>query len=269
MTLLTLLLIATPANADLPWIATAKPVPEAGVVRYDQPAKPLPAAPGLFDQPATTPLPAASPTPTPIAATPAKPQAAVTANASTFAQRLTSLNLALSATVINEPNRWSFGQLQAEAQTLAGLASTEQQRAEVRALQGRLDQFASIATKLQQVQTEANADGWRRPSNTTAATGGRLAPPLRLTKSTPTSRHDAEGTLRPVVSKRANAPKYAVIDSDGKIAALVTPTADTEKQLKQMLGKRVGLTGQRGYLTDLRREHVVAERVTPLETVRR
>jgi hypothetical protein len=75
--------------------------------------------------------------------------------------------------------------------------------------------------------------------------------------------------LRPVVSQRPDAPKYAVIDDAGRIAALVTPTPELDTRLKGMVGQRVGLDGQRGYRTDLRREHVVAERVTPLDTLRR
>jgi hypothetical protein len=36
-----------------------------------------------------------------------------------------------------------------------------------------------------------------------------------------------------------------------------------------MVGRRVGVEGQRDFRSDLRRDHVVAERVTPLDTLRR
>ncbi len=263
MTLFTLLLIAATASEatpGLPWVATTAPTPEVAPVRYDTPAAtapataaaPKPAPLALFDKPTTD----------PAGRQPTQPAA----NADTFAQRITALNLALSATVINEPTRWSFQELEAEARALTAIASTPAERAEVQAITGRLNQFSSLATRLR--RNRATADGWRRPNEAPLAAATRLAPPVRLTKST-SSQHDAEGTLRPVVSKRPNAPKYAVVNPEGQIAALVTPTADTEKQLKKLVGKRVGLQGRRGFLTDLRREHVVAERVTPLDAQRR
>lgn len=193
-----------------------------------------------------------------------------------FQQRLAALDLALSKTVVESPERWRFDRLNREADALRGVAANATERAAVTAIADRIDRFGSISR--QHRQLAATADGWRKParlsrSEPTPATRPesttRLAPKVRLTKSSADRRHDASGVLRPVVSKRPGAPKYAVVDDKGRIAALVTPTAKTEPRLEKLVGKRVGLNGQRGYLTDLRREHVIAERVTPLDTLRR
>lgn len=186
-----------------------------------------------------------------------------------FDRRLIALELALSAIVVEKPNLWRFDRLESEAAALLPIAETEADRAAIRSIADRIDRFDRLSRRVR----NAPDDAWRRPANgntTDQLAETRVALPVRRTKTTaPRGQHDAEGVLRPVVSKRANAPKYAVVDDRGRIAALVTPTPEIDKRLKGMLGQRVGLDGQRGYLTDLRREHVVAERVTPLGTLRR
>ena len=81
-------------------------------------------------------------------------------------------------------------------------------------------------------------------------------------------KYDAVGTLKPVVSKRSGAPRYALVDDDGDVAAFVTATPDLN--LSQFVGKRIGVNGQRGFMPDYRRSHVTATRVRTIdETVRR
>lgn len=242
--LLLLLIAATPTAepADL-WVG-ASPQPVTAV-RYNQ-------------------TPAAAP------ATPAAPDTAPGA----FAKRVLALEIALSTIVAERPTLWRLDRLEAEASTLLSRAPTEADRRAVRDIADRIDRFARIAA---QHRRQRDAGGWRAPSQQTPAAGstlpstGRLAPPVRLTKS-PAQRaspHDAEGVLRPVVSKRANAPKYAIIDDRGKLTTLVTPQPEVTEQFEKLVGQRVGLKGRRSFLTDLRRQHLVAERVTPLPTTRR
>ena len=77
------------------------------------------------------------------------------------------------------------------------------------------------------------------------------------------ARYDAVGTLKPVVSRRSQAPQYALIDDNGQIAALITPSPDLN--LQEYIGQRVGVVGSRGYMPEFRRAHVTATRVTLLE----
>jgi hypothetical protein len=266
MTLVLLVLIA--ATADAPWSpptdASPMPMPTSVVSEAATPARyeiappavtPAPVEPA-DTMPATTPLPA---TPLAITATPGQPS---------FEQRLIALELALSTIVVERPSFWRFERLDSEATELLTLASNDAQRNAVRDTAARIDNFRRLGAQLRNGAEDAG--GWRSPtSQAVAQSTPRLAPPTQLTSTRDASGHDASGVLRPVVSQRPDAPKYAVIDDAGRIAALVTPTPELDTRLKGMVGQRVGLDGQRGYRTDLRREHVVAERVTPLDTLRR
>lgn len=262
MTLLLLVLIA--ATADAPWTppTDAAPMPNSAVSEPATPARyemappavtPAPVEPAAT-MPATTPLPAS------------------TTGQPSFEQRLIALELALSTIVVERPSFWRFERLDSEATELLTLASNDAQRNAVRDTAARIDNFRRLGAQLRNGVEDSG--GWRSPNSQTnsqaiARSTPRLAPPTQLTSTRDASGHDASGVLRPVVSQRPDAPKYAVIDDAGRIAALVTPTPELNTRLKGMVGQRVGLDGQRGYRTDLRREHVVAERVTPLDTLRR
>lgn len=203
---------------------------------------------------------------TPTASAPVSVPAATTPDSGTsFEVRIAALEIALSETIANDPGSWRLDRLRREASDLLSSATNDRQRAQARSAADRIQSFESLARRWKQPRATPARSFVDRDTNRT-----KLAPTVQLTKaSSRSSQHDAEGVLRPVVSKRPDAPKYAVVNEQGKIAALVTPTPETEQRLKQLVGRRVGLGGQRGFRTDLKREHVVAERVTPLGTVRR
>lgn len=73
------------------------------------------------------------------------------------------------------------------------------------------------------------------------------------------AKYDAVGTLKPVVSRRANAPRYALIDDQGDVAAFVSAAPDVH--LSRYIGRRIGVQGTRGFMPDYRRSHVTATRV--------
>ena len=75
--------------------------------------------------------------------------------------------------------------------------------------------------------------------------------------------YDAVGTLKPVVSRRDQAPRYALVDDHGDVVTFVTASADVN--LQPYVGKRIGVRGNRGFMPEYRRAHVTASRVTPLE----
>ncbi len=287
MTLMTLVLIAATAQADWTPPADATPMPTT-----TPSAEPLPlsgtapadvATPTRYETgslPATTSAVAPTPAPTPAEPAARTPAARPSTGTVPFEQRLVALELALSTIVVESPSLWRFDRLDSEAAELLTLASNDAQRNAVRDVAARLDNFRRLGVKLRGGADDAS--GWRSPSQVAIAPASRRSAPTQLTPSgrlegyassaprgQDTRGHDASGVLRPVVSQRPDAPKYAVIDDEGRIAALVTPTPEIDARLKGMVGQRVGLDGQRGYRTDLRRDHVVAERVTPLDTLRR
>lgn len=92
--------------------------------------------------------------------------------------------------------------------------------------------------------------------------------PFESTANLPTNlgteeaKYDAVGILKPVVSKRAKAPRYALVDQQGEVVSFVTPTPDVN--LQRYVGRRIGIQGKRGYMPDYKRSHVTASRVNML-----
>lgn len=75
--------------------------------------------------------------------------------------------------------------------------------------------------------------------------------------------YDAVGTLKPVVSRRAQAPQFALVDDHGDVVTFVTASPDVN--LQTFVGQRIGVRGNRGFMPEYRRAHVTASRVTQLE----
>lgn len=233
MTLLCLVLLA--AAGDTPgWVTAA---PQAGGPPVAAPVGP---DDGLL------------PGPAPAEAAP---------SAGGFEQRLAALELALSATVVQPRESWRFDALRREAAALDSLAGDLSQRDAARRVAERIDRFAEIAGR-HRAYGEAPLAG-----ESPRRSPERVAPPVRLTKAASADAdggHDAVGVLRPVVSKRPGAPKWAIVDSEGRLTVLVTPSPENEQRFESLAGRRVALDGQRGFLSELRQKHLVAERVTPL-----
>ena len=85
---------------------------------------------------------------------------------------------------------------------------------------------------------------------------------LTTNGGTEEAKYDAVGILKPVVSKRAKAPRYALVDQQGEVVSFVTPTPDVN--LQRYVGRRIGIQGKRGYMPDYKRSHVTASRVNML-----
>lgn len=96
-----------------------------------------------------------------------------------------------------------------------------------------------------------------------AATPGEVVPATRRTVEE--VRYDAQGWLKEVVSRQANRPPapYAVVDAQGRPVCFVSPAPGLN--LHRYLNRQVGLFGRRGWLTELQKPHLVAERVVELD----
>jgi hypothetical protein len=125
----------------------------------------------------------------------------------------------------------------------------------IKVTMGKIDQFTALARRYQQPAAAA-------------PTGGQPITPLGAAPGAATGvagaagRHDAVGILRPVVSKRPGAPQFALVDERGQVVTFVTPSPDVN--LQPYLGRRVGITGNRGFIPEFNRAHVTAGRVTPI-----
>ncbi|MGL4511916.1 MAG: hypothetical protein ACRCT8_02415, partial [Lacipirellulaceae bacterium] len=292
-----------PPAGEFRWVSRAalEPLPRTQPAvtprEVEPPAQPridtlgvAPIAPVEADSPPRD-VPAAFPTTDFAASPPFAAQPAVTAQPSPrtlppitplggdFAQRLTALELALATIVVERPNLWRFESLETEAAALLVASPTEGDRQAVRALAERIDRFGAIGDRYRagRASAEAVAGGaWRRSSERSAANPMAIAEPdggvarvpsdVRLT-ATRTGGNAAEGVLRPVVSQRPGAPKFALVDDRGRVTTLVTPSTGVD--LAPLVGRRLSVDGPPGFVPEYNRPHVTAERVTALETYRR
>ncbi|MEM1303859.1 MAG: hypothetical protein AAGG46_03130 [Planctomycetota bacterium] len=222
------------------------------------PATPAPSKPA---SPAITPIASANP-PTAAGGTPS------------FAKQLAMLEVRLSRRIAEPPNLWRLDDIEAEASRLLNAASDEPQRQAVRGIATRVQRFDALAERHRELSAGL-------PSTLDAATVvglGRQTPAIRgdagtygaaQSNAAPSNaaQYDAVGELRPVVSKRPGAPKYAIVGRDGKVVTFVTPAEGMD--LDPLLGKQVGARGGRGYMPEYKHRHLTAQKITPLPPLRR
>jgi hypothetical protein len=65
------------------------------------------------------------------------------------------------------------------------------------------------------------------------------------------------------VSQRPGAPRYALVNSSNEVVAFVSP--GTGVNLQPFEGQHVGISGQRGYMPELKKPHVMALRISALD----
>ena len=210
------------------------------------------------------------------------------------AESVEELELRLSQAVVKTPQQWQLAPLEAEASRLLQETKSPAVRAQLRELAQRITRFQQVQQRYTNPPPVVVAAKNEPTSETASETMPEPNPDLpvvesyELTGSVSTIRervqkdfsansetpnadkplYDATGLLKPVVSKRKNAPEYALINPQGKVVSFVTPTSDLD--LKPYIGQQVGVHGTRGFMPEYRRTHVTAGRITPIKaTVRR
>lgn len=247
-----------------------------------------------------------SPSSQPAASAPASATypTATPPGASTFWRQLALVDVELSRRVATSPTLWQFRDLEQQAARLLQSATDAKQRQSVQQLGTRIDRFAAIANRHRMARQTAelatrtasspatspmlaptsisggqatappvisspslqpNALGISQPAPTNVAVSTTLAP-RAVSPSPEASPYDSVGILRPVVSKRPNAPSYALVNEKGQVTVFITPSPDLN--LSAMVGKKVGINGSRGYIREFQREHLTATRVSPVTTLR-
>jgi hypothetical protein len=189
---------------------------------------------------------------TTTSATPAGQPSAIPGTAPTgdLAHDLAAVELRLSRMAAAPPNLWNTDRLERDTAQLMSRAKTQQERDAVKATQEKIARFASIARRTGQTTTAVTQTG--QPAIT----------PIAAAPAAAGGSYDAVGILRPVVSRRAGAPQYALVDDRGQVLTFVSTTPDLN--LQPYLGRRIGITGNRGYMPEFQRGTVTATRVTPL-----
>ena len=215
--------------------------------------------------------------------------------------RVAELQLGLSQIVVESPGDWKLAPLREETAALLASEQSPAAREQLRDLLDRVVTFESVQARhrgapatpaLAAAPLAAGQAATAAPAAAATAAGVTgassdvlarvrrdlgidngaddgitptpgVAPPV-VAQATTEALYDAVGTLKPVVSRREQAPRYALVDDHGDVVTFVTAT--TEVNLQPYVGKRIGVRGSRGFMPEYRRAHVTASRVTPLET---
>jgi hypothetical protein len=164
-------------------------------------------------------------------------------------RELENIDMELSNILVRDISTWSFDELKKRALAAAGAAQSALESGMAQVLIDKLARFEEIKRRHDAVRAApAPAPG----NEVGAAIGFRRF-----------ARFDGIGRLAPVVSQRTGGPQYALLDASGAVLSFVTPVPGVN--LRPFVDKQVGVTGQRGYLTDMQRAHITVQRVSVLD----
>ena len=159
-------------------------------------------------------------------------------------RQLAALNLQLSQTVVREMGQWQLAPLREQAQQVLRRDNDPSIRTQALALVRRINEFDA----LQRRHLEISQPNSLRPPKETASLESTFA---------------GHGWLIPVITSRADLPRYALTDDQGQILQFVT--APPGLNLRRYLRQRVGIVGTPGDASTSNRPYLVANRVVLLD----
>jgi hypothetical protein len=211
------------------------------------PTAPLPRAPQpLRSQPVSNALPQ-SVTSQPLVST--MPRSAVSDE--DLAAQLERIELDLSLMVAQDKSLWDLNSIKTRLANLVERGGDPASRGRARLVLEKVDQFERAFA----VQDYGPIRSAKTATSSAPPASGSLADP----------RYDTQGWLKPVISRQGDKPiaPYAVVDQDGQPLCFITPQPGLN--LRRYENKPVGVYGRRGYLAELKKPHVTAERIIELD----
>jgi len=202
-------------------------------------------------------------------ATPVTP-VAVTGGPAVSGDELADIDLALSLAVTGPAEAWNLAPVRERLRQAAARTATDIDRTRVEAIDARISRFETIQSRHRTLAAAPTpvAD----PSlqlggmwSSLSAIGGRPirpgvmpggAPADGQPTWTPPDITETSGRLATVVSRRPDAPRWAVVDQSNNVIAFITPQAGVN--LAPMVGQDVAVRGARGYMPEYKRPYVVA-----------
>ncbi|MDZ4818793.1 MAG: hypothetical protein SGJ20_07455, partial [Planctomycetota bacterium] len=210
-----------------------------------------------------------------------------------FQAEIDALDFELSTIVTEDSRRWDFRTLSVRCEEAIKQAQNPADRGKIRLIQARMQKFAELRDQEMRLATSTGraATGTARPTVGSTSSGSTtaisdpfaaitrrsstaaVAPPANPTStglssligtdplSTESSKFDGIGKLMRVKSQRPNAPKYALVNEENDVVSFVSPAPGVNLQAYE--GRYVTVTGQRGFLPELKKGHITAQRVSP------
>lgn len=212
----------------------------------------LPRGTNVFDRSATTPPPAVS-----------------AGAAAASGDELADIDLALSLAVTGPSESWNLAPLRDRLRRASTVASSQADRTRAQAIDARLSRFEEIQSR----QRSIAADQPREPEplrlggmwSSLSALGSRPVRPGVLPGGkpaggqptwTPPDQVETTGRLATVISRRPDAPRWAVVDDANNVLAFVTPQAGVD--LGPLVGQQVSVRGAKGYMPEYKRPYLLA-----------
>ena len=203
-------------------------------------------------------------------ATPITPVAVSTGPVGGAGDELADIDLALSLAVTGPAEAWNLAPVRERLRQSAARTSTDMDRTRVEAIDARIARFEAIQSRHRMLAAApaATADDSLQLGgmwSSLSAIGGRPIRPGVLPGGgsadgqstwTPPDMTEMSGRLATVVSRRPDAPRWAVVDQNNNVIAFITP--QTGVNLAPMVGQDVAVRGARGYMPEYKRPYVVA-----------
>ena len=258
--------------SEIALVSGEEPLPAGPPRKLDPPrASPIPESP-LLEQPESTPwysrwMPQGSsvfePWNRPVTG-------AIEAGAmAASGDELDDIDLELSLAVAAPEDQWNLTPLRERLNLASARATTHQERLRADALDARLARFESIQARRAFLEEEAaSAENQLRLGSlwsSLSALGNRPVRPGVLPGGapangqptwTPPDAVETTGRLATVVSRRPDAPRWALVDENNQVLVFVSP-ADS-LNLAPMVGQEVSVRGARGYMPEYRKPYLVA-----------
>lgn len=191
------------------------------------------------------------------------------------ADELADVDLALSLAVTGPTDSWNLPPVRERLRQIAARATTDGDRTRVEAIDARIARFEAIQSR-HKMLAAATAPAVATPTtdatlqlggmwSSLSAIGNRPIRPGVLPGGgsadgqptwTPPDLTETTGRLATVVSRRPDAPRWAVVDQSNNVIAFVTP--QTGVNLAPLVGQEVAVRGARGYMPEYKRPYVVA-----------
>ena len=188
----------------------------------------------------------------------------VTSHSETPLDEVAQIDRELSRIVVAEPAQWTLEGVRKRTDKAFEQATSAVVRRKLQDLQDRIARFEDIRKRSLELASPT--------AGMLADQGGEMpresqlrisqAPPRESSETDP-ARYDGVGKLTPVVSERPGAPRYALVNRANEVMTFVSPAPGVN--LRSFEGEYVGIFGQRGYMPELKKPHVTALRVNPLE----
>ena len=185
------------------------------------------------------------------------------------ADELADIDLALSLAVTGSSGQWNLAPLRERLRLASARAVSPAERTRAQAIDARLARFEAIQSgqrTLAQAPSAA-ADQVRiggmwsslsalgaRPIRPGVMPGG--APAGGQPTWTPPDQAETTGRLATVISRRPEAPRWALVDEQNNVITFVTPQAGVN--LAPLVGQQVTVRGAKGFMPEYKRPYLVA-----------